>query len=374
MRRFIPLVLLAAIAVAYFAYERHLAHQPFEWAGTVEARTVTVASRTGGRVKQVLVREGDRVQPNQPLVVLETGDLEAQRTIAQGQLEQAKAALDKLEKGARPEEIAQARARAAQASAALAETEHGPRSEEIAAARARLAQAQAQVDKAQLDAGRAHRLLDAEAIPKAEADAADTALRTAEAQRDAQKEVLDQLVAGAREEQKAQAAARAREAQAAASLVLAGPRVEDLRAAAAQVKAAQGRVEQLEIMIAELTIRAASAARVESLDLRPGDVLAPNAPAATLLEDGQLYVRIYVPETQIGHVKVGDIVPVAVDSFGDRTFKAKIEHVSSRGEYSPRNLQTADERADQVFAVRVGLIEGEDELRAGMAATVRVPK
>lgn len=374
MRRLIPVVLLVLIGAAYFAYRRYLAHRPFEWAGTVETRAVTVASRTGGRVKQVLVREGDQVQPNQPLVVLEAGDLEAQRTIAQAQLEQAKAALDKLEKGARPEEIAQAKARAAQANAALEQTQRGTRREEVAAAQARLASAQAAVDKAQLDADRARRLVAAEAIPKAEGDAADTALRTAKAQRDAQKEIVEQLRTGARVEEKEQAAARAREAQAAANLVIAGPRVEDLRAAAAQVEVAQGRLDQLAVMIDELTIRAPAAARIESLELRPGDVLAPNAPAATLLEADQLYVRIYVPETQIGHIKVGEIVPIAVDSFPDRTFKAKVEHINERGEYLPRNLQSADERADQVFAVRVGILEGKDELRAGMAAIARVPK
>ncbi len=374
MRRFIPLILLVAIGAAYFAYKRYLAHQPYEWAGTVEARAVTVASRTGGRIKQVLVREGDTVKPNQPLILLEAGDLEAQRAIAIAQLEQAKAALDKLEKGARPDEVAQAKARQAAAQAALAETQHGSRVEEIARAEAQLAQTQAVVDKAQLDVDRARRLLAAEAIPKSEADSAETALRTAIAQRDAQKKVLEQVRAGARVEEKQQAAARAQEAQAAANLVIAGPRVEDLRAAAAQVAAAQGRVDQLGIMIDELTIRAPSDARVESLDLRPGDLLGPNAPAATLLEADQLYVRLYVPETQIGHIKVGQEVPISVDSFPDRTFKAKVEHINERGEYSPRNLQTADERADQVFAVRISLIEGKDDLRAGMAATVEVPK
>lgn len=374
MRRLVPVILLVAIGVAYVAYKRYLAHQPFEWAGTVEARDVAVASRTGGRIKQVLVREGARVEANQPLVILEPGDLEAQRAMAVAQLEQMKSALDKLEKGSRPEEIAQAKARAAQATAALAETKHGSREEEIAAARARVAQAQAVLDKAKLDAERSHRLVKAEAVPQSEADAADTQVRTAKAERDAQQQVLDQLRAGSRIEEKAQAAARAAEAQAAANLVIAGPRVEEIRAATAQVEAAKSRVDQLDISIAELTIRAPAAARVESLDLRPGDVLAPNAPAATLLEDDQLYVRLYVPETQIGRIKVGEVVPISVDSWPDRTFKGKVEHINQRGEYSPRNLQTADERADQVFAVRIGLIEGKDELRAGMAAMVQVEK
>ena len=97
------------------------------------------------------------------------------------------------------------------------------------------------------------------------------------------------------------------------SVDIEGARVEDLRAAAAEVAAAKAHVDQLDVALSELAIRAPNAARVESLDLRPGDILAPNAPAATLLEDGQLYVRIYVPETEIGHVHVDQKVPVSVE-------------------------------------------------------------
>jgi multidrug resistance efflux pump len=374
VKRLIPLGVLAVLAGIYIAYNHYLAGLPFAWAGTVEARAVTVGSRTGGRIKQILVREGDRVTPGQTMLILEPGDLEAQRAIAEAQAEQASASLEKLQAGARPEEIAQAKARAQQASAAFAETRHGSRAEEIAAAEARTAQAQAQVDKAKLDADRSHRLLASQAIAQAEADSADTALKTAVAQRDAQQKVLEETRAGARVEEKQQAAARAAEADAAAKLVLAGARVEDLRAAEAVVAAAKARVDQLDVMIAELTIKAPAAARVESLDLRPGDILAPNAAAATILEDDQLYIRIYVPETQIGHVKEGMAMPITVDSFGGREFAGKVEHVDVRGEYSPRNLQTADERADQVFAVRVGIADPKGELRAGMAATAHVPK
>lgn len=373
MKRALPLVLLLGIVGAYIAYRRYLAGQPFAWAGTVEARAISVGSRTGGRVAKVLVQEGDRVTAGQVLVELEHGDLDAQRAGAAASLAQAQASLDKLEAGARPEEIAQAQARAAQATAVLQETRRGSRVEEIAGAEARLASAQALVDKAALDADRAHRLLASQAIAQAEVDATDTALRTAKAQRDAQQKILEQLRAGTRVEEKQQAAARVAEATAAAKLVMAGARVEDLRVAQAQVKAAEARLAQLDIVIGELAIRSTAAARVESLQLRPGDILGPNATAATLLEEGQLYVRLYVPETQIGKIKVGQEVPIVVDSF-DRAFKGRVEHINTQGEYSPRNLQTADERADQVFAARIGLVDGKDELRAGMAATVSVPK
>ena len=108
--------------------------------------------------------------------------------------------------------------------------------------------------------------------------------------------------------------------------------------------------------------------------MRPGDILAPNAPAATLLEAGQLYVRIYVPETELGHITVGKEVPIHVDSFAKEAFRGVVQHINSVGEYSPRNLQTADERADQVFATRVGIASGGDKLRAGMAATITVAR
>jgi membrane fusion protein YbhG len=81
---------------------------------------------------------------------------------------------------------------------------------------------------------------------------------------------------------------------------------------------------------------------------------------------------VYVPETKLGLVKIGDDVPIRVDTWTDRTFHGKIEAIASVGEYTPRNLQTADERANQVFAVRVGLVEGKKELRAGMAASVDI--
>src|SRR5262249_12071194 len=138
--------------------------------------------------------------------------------------------------------------------------------------------------------------------------------------------------------------------------------------------AAQGRVDAIQVLLDELTVKAPCTARVESLDLRPGDILAPNATAATLLEEDQLYVRIYVPETLIGKIRIGQEVPVTVDSFVGKTFKGAVEHTNTVGEYSPRNLQTADERADQVFATRIGLREGRDQLRAGMAAFIQVPK
>jgi len=325
-------------------------------------------------VKAVLVKEGDRVKAGQPLLELEAGDWQAQRMMAAGELEQAKANLEKLKHGARPEEIDEAQARAQTAVAALEETRVGARGEEIAAANARLVAAQVAADKAEVDASRARNLFAAQAIAKAELDEAEAAYKGAVAQRDAAGQALEELKNGSRREDLVQAQARALEARANAKLVAAGSRVEDIEAGQGMVAASQGKLDQIDVMIGELVVRAPRAARVESLDLRPGDILAPNATAASLVEDDQLYVRIYVPETQIGHIHPDQEVPISVDSFPSRTFKGVVEYVNKVGEYSPRNLQTADERANQVFATRIGIREGEGDLRAGMAAFIRVPK
>ena len=373
-KRFIPLVVIGLCALGYGGYRLWLAHRPYEWSGTVEARTISVGSRAGGRIKNVLVHEGDHVKAGQPLLELEPGDLQAQRLQAQGNLAQVQATLEKLEKGARPEEIEEARARAETATAAWQQTRTGARREQILAAQARLQAQEAGLQKAELDAQRYRQLFARGAAARAELDNAETGLRSAVAQRDNAKQQLDELEHGSRTEELQQAAARAAEARANEKLVKAGSRVEDIKAAQGAVEAARGKLDAISTMIDELVIKAPRDCRVESLDLRPGDILAPNAPAATLLEDDQLYVRIYVPETHIGHLAVGQDVPITVDSFPGKVFHGVVEHINSVGEYSPRNLQTADERADQVFATRIGIKDGRDQLRAGMAAFITVRK
>jgi multidrug resistance efflux pump len=325
MRRLIPIVLVAAAVAAYFIYRIPMSRAPYSWSGTVEARTIEVGSRVGGRVQDVLVREGDLVKAGQPLVVLEKGDLPAQRLQAEGQLAQAQGALEKLSSRNLP----------------------SARRAEIAGARARLQAEQATLEKTRLDDERMRKLLASGAATRVDADNAAIALRNSTAQVVALQAAVDQLLHGTRE---------------------------DVKAAEGLVDVANGRLQQVDVMLDELTIRAPRAARVEALDLRPGDIVAPNATAVRLLEPDQLYVRIYVPETQIGHVHPDLAVPIYVDSFPGRAFAGRVESVASEGEYTPRNLQTADERADQVFATRVRIEQGMDVLRAGMAAFVRVPR
>src|SRR5579859_422193 len=132
-RWILPAAIAAGLLACYVGYRIHLARSPFEWSGTVEARTISVGSRAGGRVKEVLVREGDAVRAGQVLVAIEPGDWPAQLVQAEGQLAQAKANLEKLERGARPEELEEARGRTAEAQAAFDQARTGARREQISA-------------------------------------------------------------------------------------------------------------------------------------------------------------------------------------------------------------------------------------------------
>jgi HlyD family secretion protein len=370
----IALIVLMLGLLSYGGYRVYLSQKPYEWSGTVEARTISVGSRAGGRIARVLVKEGDTVAAGQALLELEPGDWTAQLLQAKAQQMSAEAMLDKLKKGARPEELEQARARTLTAQAALQQAMAGARPEQVQAAEARLAAQEVAVQKATLDAAREHQLGGVGASTRADLENSDLAVRQAVAQRDALRNQLEELKNGSRREEVAQARARQMEQTASMKLVVAGTRDEDLRVAEAAIDAARGRVQQIQAMVDELTIRAPLPSRVEALDLRPGDILAANAPAAVLLEEKELYVRIYVPETLLGRLHVNQAVPILVDSFPDRSFRGVVKHINDVGEYSPRNLQTADERADQVFATRVELQEGFTELRAGMAAFIKVPK
>ena len=150
-----------------------------------------------------------------------------------------------------------------------------------------------------------------------------------------------------------------------------GGRREDIASAEAALAQAERQLSYLERQRQETVVTAPAAGVVETMDLRPGDLVGANQPVASLLEENQLWVRVYVPEPQLGQVRLGQPAAVFVDTFPDRAFPGKVVEISNQGEYTPRNLQTLDQRSDQVFGVKVR-IDPAPELKAGMSAMVRL--
>ncbi len=148
-----------------------------------------------------------------------------------------------------------------------------------------------------------------------------------------------------------------------------GTRKEDIEAAHAEVEQQQRRLDTLLKQRAETVVRSSVTGVVQSMGLRPGDLVAPNQTVAEILESSQLWVRVYVPKTELGLIRVDQRVRVQVDTFPNQWFPGHVAAVSSQGEYTPRNVQTRAQRAEQVFGVKV-LVDPNPRLKAGMAADV----
>jgi multidrug resistance efflux pump len=167
------------------------------------------------------------------------------------------------------------------------------------------------------------------------------------------------------------AATRAKTAQETYRELARGNRPEDVRAAEAALDREEQRLAFLLRQSEETVVKSPADGIVESLDLRPGDLVPANQPVARILEPGQLWVRVWVPEPLLGGVHVGQKVAVTVDTFPGREFPGKIVEIRQQGEYTPRNIQTLKQRMDQVFGAKVAL-EPSPELKPGMAAQVRL--
>jgi len=340
------------------------------FSGTIETREVRVGSKVGGRVAAVLVEEGQQVEAGAPLVRFDIAEMQTQKSQAEARIAQQRARLARLQSGARAEEKAQARAATETARANLEAVRNWPRPEEVAQARAAVAAAEADVNNAEAVFARVERLRETGDISQQEFDSAKFRLENSRARRDLEKKRLDLLLNGSRKEDIRAAEERLRQAQEAEALIVAGPRMEEIADARAQLAEAEARLEQINVQLAEGEVKSPARATVEVLSIRPGDLLTPNQPIARLLEKDQIFVRVFVPEPQLGHVKVGQRARIKVDSFSDRAFDGAIEQINSQGEFTPRNVQSRNERNHLVFGVKVRIDNREGALKAGMAADV----
>src|SRR6478609_1979315 len=152
-------------------------------------------------------------------------------------------------------------------------------------------------------------------------------------------------------------------------------KAQEKNVAAAKMRVAQARAQLADIdsQLAEMQIIAPADSILEVLSVKVGDVLPANREAATLLLTGHLWVRVYVPESWLGLIKLGEQVRVRVDSFPHTDFDGVVEQINRQAEFTPRNVQTVADRIKQVFGVKIRLPSDDDRLRPGMAADVYFP-
>ncbi len=368
--RFAILIVLAGAAAIGWLFWQQTRQPRLIVSGFVEADEVRVGSQVGGRVDSVLVDEGQRVTAGTPLFTLASFDWQERLAEAQAQLLASQSEHARLQAGYRTEEIAQARARRDRAASVLERLTAGPRPREIEIARERLKIARANLDLAQSEHARVTKLREQERAARTEYDMATRELKQTQSEVAAAEQEVALLEEGTRSEELAEARAALAESDQALRLLEAGARPEDVAKAAAQVAAAEARVGAIKKQMEELSVRSPCDCVVEGVELRPGDLVPAGAPAVTLLDLSRLWIRSYVPESLLGRVKVGQRVPVRIDGFPHRKFVGRLSYLASDGEFTPRNIQTPEERSKQVFRVKIYLEEGRDLLRVGMAGDV----
>lgn len=292
-----------------------------EASGTVEATESDLGFQVPGRLIRVVPLEGTTVAAGDTLATLDADVMSA--------------SLDAAE------------ARASAADARLRELRAGSRPQEIASARAALAAATRREDEARREAERARRLHEGGALSQQALDRAETALEAATAAR----------------EQAAQTLALAEE----------GPRAETLQAQEAMVRQAEATAAQTRATLAQSVLLAPGDGIVTVRHREPGEIVQPGAPIITLLDPDDRWVRIYVREDRVGRVSLGQEAEIRIDAFTDRVYRGRVTFIGSEAEFTPRNVQTPDERTQLVYPVKVQVLDDDAlDLKPGLPADVRL--
>lgn len=249
---------------------------------------------------------------------------------------------DSLTNGQRIAELvaSELTARREQAAAFWEQLKNGPRREEIDSAKHNWEALQAELELARSDLKRVRELFEQKTVAEAALDQASARVRTLEQNGAAAKAQYDLLLAGTRNE---------------------------------EINQARARLDEIDAHLREMRVVAPTNCVLEVLHVKVGDVLEPNRSLATLILPQRLWVRVYVPQTWLGYIALGESVKLRVDPFPGREFDGVVEQINREAEFTPRNVQTSEERVKQVFGVKVRIANPDGVLRAGISADVVFP-
>ena len=149
-----------------------------------------------------------------------------------------------------------------------------------------------------------------------------------------------------------------------------GARPEEVEALRAALAAAEAEVALRRDNLREMTITAPAGGVIDTMDLNAGDLVRGGQAVAIINLDGAPYVRCYIPVPRVADFPIGTVVSVRVDGMGDTRFKGAVTHIAGDAEFTPRNVQTTEKRAELVFEAKVTITEGGEKLHAGMFADV----
>ncbi len=378
---------LAVTAAGAFAAWRatHSAADPnlLHISGNIELTEVDVSFKTPGRLLQLAVDEGDFVKPRQLLARLDSSEIEQQRAREAAGVDAANSAVEQLRtaiawQGETVEgDIALKKADLATAEARLKELLNGARPQELESAKAVAAEASAQNNQAQQDWQRAQTLYKNDDISTAQYDQFRARAQTAAAALRRAREQLALVREGPRQEQIAQQRGMVDRARAALRLAEANRlelqrRRQELAMRQADVERAQAQKGLFDVQFDDRTLFAPIAAVVLSKSAEPGEVLAGGATVLTLGDLAKPWVRGYVGERDLGRVKLGMPAAVSTDSFPGKQYKGRVTFISSEAEFTPKQIQTQEERQKLVYRIKIEVENPNQELKDNMPVDAEI--
>jgi membrane fusion protein YbhG len=286
--------------------------------GHVEATDVRISTKVAGRLERFALEEGDVVKQGQELAAIDTTDL----ALA----------------------LRQAKADRRQAAADLGLRLAGPRKEDIAEAAAQVKALESDLDGAQRDLERMQGLLDRGAGTTKGRDDAKVRRDTTEQRLEAARQALGRLKAGSRPE--------------------------EIEGARARVAAADARIAQLDQQIADATVTSPVAGVVTQKIAERGELLQVGSGLCIVTDLADAWLTMYVPEPDLGRIRIGQAAEVRTD--GGETRQGKVTFIASQAEFTPKNVQTRDERVKLVYRVKIGLGNKDGLFKPGMPAEARL--
>jgi HlyD family secretion protein len=327
MKKAIPIVLLLAAAGSYyFFYYKPNSEQPagpraeLKLSGNIEAHETALSFKVPGRIVKLPIQEGQWLEAGVEVAQLEGDDFRQQVQLDESAL----------------------RVREAELQLAMA----GSRKQEIAALEQSVADAEAELRQRLIDFDRAETLYKKDAGSKQARDAAETGVKRARATLERVKEQLDQAREGTRKEQ--------------------------IQVSQANVAQAKERIRLSRLNLDYSVLRAPTAGVVLVRHSELGEMVAAGTPVATLADLDHVWLRAYIPETDLGRVKWGQEVSVKTDTFPDKTYRGRVSFIAAKAEFTPKSIETHRERVTLVYRVKIDVENPGRELKPGMPADATV--
>lgn len=385
-KRLLVIALLTAILLAavlgYFFFASKKENGAIALSGNIDVTQVDLAFKIPGRLSRRLVDEGDNVASGQRLAVLDDTDQRLQLKKALADMDYASAVLAERQAGSRPDEIRRAQAVVEQARFNLNELQNGSRDQEIAEAEADLARAMADERTAEsqltlskndffrykavfADGGISRQAFE---TCRTRMDSATNAAVAAASRRQAAEQRLSLRREGSRKERIRQARSVLVQAEADHALVKAGPRREAIDQARAKKQATGAALAVARQQLVETELFAPFGGVVLSTSAEPGSYLNPGSPVLTVGDIANVWVRAFVSETDLGRIRLNQEAEVTVDAYPDRSWKGRVSYISSAAEFTPRSVQTTEERTNLVYRIKIQLNNPDGTLKPGMPA------